>query len=1026
MKPFDLKDPEGHLERVEKNCLKKGLKRDEDKAVELVRTFTRGDAKTMYRVWVDEQEKPTVRGPGFKPTFEEIADWLRETYGEGKKTFEDLRSIVDKSKEKRWTAERFRNKFTEAYEKREASITDAEGVKLFVKGLPTRVREVLESNKELFDDRDGPARRVDRKGKGRVGSDDSGSEKSERSSESTSSSDSSEALSEESTSEEEENGRGWGRKEIEKLKEEKAREERLRAEKGGASSGGDMSELTAQMKALALTVNELAKRPATTTSAKPLQVQEDPLSATETPQEGLWTPTEPRNCYVCDSTEHQTRICPVFDEMIKLGWPLKKENGYVVVRTEDGRATGRGGWIRERGNRGSSSPKNSRIYRRRKDGEAGKISIDARIGGEVTPVVRTILRAKNVSLFEVELARAHLEIKTGYRGRGVMPLDDFIGVVGGMSERQRGCSGETTRKNAKLRVAEESGSAMSLDEDAARRTAGENRGGGTNKGERRRARVSWGPKESVSVKRMGRGTEVLKPVDKGRGDGNKAVTGAAEEKRGSTFRYLSQLQEGIPNASREIAESILNTPVMVTAGQLLSMSGVRKEIQKVTNLRKMEYLERTLFGAVGEARFVEMDIGDAWHGEADAEEVDEEETREDGYSRLERVGEEGRRNDLRKWPKIRPLVTQSPHLTEGPKRRRVPNELGVKRAGKRDRERGVSIHWGFTFNMRSANGTIDKLEGMIPNLPVFVGGVRFEISALVVGDNAPFALLWGSPANQAAATRTVRDPRTKEMTVWMQNPEGFSVFYTALQGYDSPRRAQVILALEKTRDDPERARRRSGGEWSGQQWKWEATWQDDVSVGQKPRVVSWSEDSNDTAQAMAHEELSSASSIIEKLIGVLREKLESGVAEPSCGAYSSRWTYSRLMRSQFSTSLLTPHMEDITQRFAARGIIRHLTVTATLIKYRWTRRAEILQRWGRRWVAEDDGLTARMDKLADKGWPFIDDMPLRGKSVEEWDGTMDEYGVRASVREHIEDIDGVLGDAEEAGITFSGAKTRGG
>ncbi|KAI8834119.1 hypothetical protein BC829DRAFT_422375 [Chytridium lagenaria] len=378
MKPFDLKDPEGHLERVEKTCLKKGLRKDEEKALELVTTFTKGDAKTLYRNWVDEQEKTSARGP---------ADWLKDTYGEGRKTIEDLRSIVDRSKEKRWTAERFRNKFTEAYEKREPTITDAEGARLFVKGLPTRVREVLESNKDLFDDetdqykvplmklvhatRGKKAKRVDRKGKGKAESDGSDGDRSEETAEDTSESDLTGTSSEESSSEEEGKGtvekregrssrekrrkRGkrtkWGRKskhrtsvkkddevtkglrkEIERLKEERTREGR-KVKRGKTKGGKGWSEQRRRDQRIDGT-NEGAGAD-TSTTPTPHLVGGPPYSGSRPPRPPL-DPDRPRNCYVCDSTEHQTRSCPVFDELVKLGWPLKKENGYVVVRTEDG------------------------------------------------------------------------------------------------------------------------------------------------------------------------------------------------------------------------------------------------------------------------------------------------------------------------------------------------------------------------------------------------------------------------------------------------------------------------------------------------------------------------------------------------------------------------------------------------------------------------------------------------------------------------------------------------------------------
>ncbi|KAJ3198274.1 hypothetical protein HDU67_003533 [Dinochytrium kinnereticum] len=157
----------------------------------------------------------------------------------------------------------------------------------------------------------------------------------------------------------------------------------------------------------------------------------------------------------------------------------------------------------------------------------------------------------------------------------------------------------------------------------------------------------------------------------------------------------------------------------------------------------------------------------------------------------------GQRNDPAKW-KTRPLLTRSPYIRDvevcsldgGFYVAMVPNDDGSQMnlistsLAKAVEGRGVTVDWDYEFSMRTANGQVEDLKGLVPALPVFIRGVRFEIAALVVGDSAPFALLWGSPANTGANSKTFRHPNTREMLVRMENPEGYAVYYTGIEGTD--------------------------------------------------------------------------------------------------------------------------------------------------------------------------------------------------------------------------------------------------
>ncbi|KAJ3202979.1 hypothetical protein HDU67_000161, partial [Dinochytrium kinnereticum] len=56
-----------------------------------------------------------------------------------------------------------------------------------------------------------------------------------------------------------------------------------------------------------------------------------------------------KNCYICDGEGHASVDCPLFDGLVKEGWPLEKDGNMVVVKDSNGQnvnvghAFGRGG-----------------------------------------------------------------------------------------------------------------------------------------------------------------------------------------------------------------------------------------------------------------------------------------------------------------------------------------------------------------------------------------------------------------------------------------------------------------------------------------------------------------------------------------------------------------------------------------------------------------------------------------------------------------------------------------------------------
>ncbi|KAI8828312.1 hypothetical protein BC829DRAFT_424211 [Chytridium lagenaria] len=317
----------------------------------------------------------------------------------------------------------------------------------------------------------------------------------------------------------------------EKQREERDKEVRMRMEERHDGSGGSSSEigqLTAHLKALTLTVSEMAKLNQGVGLQGAGTAGGGTTGASTMRPRPPYNPDKPKNCYVCDSTEHMSRVCPVFDEMVKLGWPLKRDKGMIVIREDNGtthdigHGYGRGGvagvlvkdyphlqkktlgegvedtgqsnavegnawreWSKKfieadgGGSRSKTTDKKIVVDERSWEGIMERVGVDGYLPLNVFVATKGWL-AKGISKMSLELARAHLEAETGVVGNVVMPLDDLIGVADRMNERDRRAamvllgkrgrnevtSSSEERKHARIMgLSETSASSMSLDDD---------------------------------------------------------------------------------------------------------------------------------------------------------------------------------------------------------------------------------------------------------------------------------------------------------------------------------------------------------------------------------------------------------------------------------------------------------------------------------------------------------------------------------------------------------------------------------
>ncbi|KAI8850482.1 hypothetical protein BC829DRAFT_416104 [Chytridium lagenaria] len=136
MGAFNLREPERHIEKLETYLMKSGIRADKE---ELVGTFKKGDAKILYL----EIQRLCHR------TWTPVDGWWTST---AKRKQRQRRLRGSRGKAERRDG-KFQEESTEAWDRKEGSITEEEGVRIFVEGLRGRFRDNLETKIDLYDQR---------------------------------------------------------------------------------------------------------------------------------------------------------------------------------------------------------------------------------------------------------------------------------------------------------------------------------------------------------------------------------------------------------------------------------------------------------------------------------------------------------------------------------------------------------------------------------------------------------------------------------------------------------------------------------------------------------------------------------------------------------------------------------------------------------------------------------------------------------------------------------------------------------
>ncbi|KAI8844787.1 hypothetical protein BC829DRAFT_419713 [Chytridium lagenaria] len=488
MGAFNLREPERHIEKMGVYLMKSGIRADKEKVKELVATFKKGDAKILYLRWL-ETRREEAGDPDHIPPYSDTCEWLINKYGKEKTTVKTLEKIAKRSRKNGWATRKFREEFTKAWDRKEGSITEEEGVRIFVEGLRGKVRDHLETKADLYDQRkdlwvatvgllaEATTSKKLRKMDERKESLESSDEESESSAESgtEASSDSSESSSLSSSEEE----RKRRRKKVEKGKEKRSDRERGKGKKIWQSSTKAWRHLEEELQSQRLKGRR--------------RLDLDLLTILISPR-----------IVMCVILRSISRVrARFFDEMVKLGWHLKRDKGMIVIRDDSGvthdvghgygrggvagvlvkdyphlqkrttgegnvrmarielvedlEGSGEGGWKSSLGGvegtilqkvegpgRGiivdersweeltkklgvdEDVPLNVFVATKGTREKDARTMVDARVGGGFTENARVMMRAKGVSEASMELARAHLELATGMAGRVVMPLEDLV------------------------------------------------------------------------------------------------------------------------------------------------------------------------------------------------------------------------------------------------------------------------------------------------------------------------------------------------------------------------------------------------------------------------------------------------------------------------------------------------------------------------------------------------------------------------------------------------------------------------
>ncbi|KAL3679949.1 hypothetical protein R1sor_022905 [Riccia sorocarpa] len=194
--------------------------------------------------------------------------------------------------------------------------------------------------------------------------------------------------------------------------------------------------------------------------------------------------------------------------------------------------------------------------------------------------------------------------------------------------------------------------------------------------------------------------------------------------------------------------------------------------------------------------------------------------------------------------------------------------------------------------------------------------------------------------------------------------------------------------------------------------------------------------------------------LLPKLIELLKERIRMGILEPSMGPYSNRWFTVpkksgalRFIQDMQPANKVTirnmgsgPMVDEFAEAFAGRTIYsmgdlysgydqfqlavksRDITTMRTPLGLL---RMCTLPQGATNSVAHMQNAMNKVlrDFVPEKTMPFLDDIPIKGCTVEEKDESLDERGCRRFVTDHIKDVEQILSRLEEVGLTLSGTKS---
>jgi len=194
--------------------------------------------------------------------------------------------------------------------------------------------------------------------------------------------------------------------------------------------------------------------------------------------------------------------------------------------------------------------------------------------------------------------------------------------------------------------------------------------------------------------------------------------------------------------------------------------------------------------------------------------------------------------------------------------------------------------------------------------------------------------------------------------------------------------------------------------------------------------------------------------MIPKITEMLKEKIQMGILEQSMGPYSSRWFTVlkksgalRFIQDMQPANKVTirnmgsgPIVDEVAEAFAGRSIYsigdlysgydqfqlalesRDLTTMRTPLGLM---RMCTLPQGATNSVAHMQNAMNKIlrDFIPEKTIPFVDDLPIKGCSMEEMDETILSNGCRKFVMDHIEDVEKILARLIEVNLTLSGEKS---